>query len=394
MNLSLKPSSGYANSYFDIEFSIYFDTPLTGTITIFNKTTSQNLNILSVSTGTIIGENKINIVNCSTVTGFINLFNDDKMNTGLHPYKSINLEATFESKDTSIKSDTLFYNQSQSIDSKIVPFDLVLENNTLDLSQHVPLVITLVSTVKSKYEICIKHSPLSKQNCTFEVLAKKGVTTVKIPAEILYWDLELWNNKKRNFQFYYVKFEGITFSRVANRVYNLMPNINVTLNVSQSMMPESQKRLTPNNVSLPDDLVLSDRYLVLSPKKYSAFGSKAGYQPDKLLNMSMFLHESQHIKMLENKMTVHAMSNKESSIDQIKQTHKTMKNERLQSNVKTIKPKLNNNKISLFTSLDQLKKPANIQKPIQTESESKVSTFQSSVKTSCVPCSRKKQVNA
>ena len=89
MIFKLDPSSGYTDSYLDIEFFITLDPYLKAEVTLFNDTIKEQLEIIGVSSG-YITNNSI-IVKNKQVNGHINLFSNDKLNKKLKSYNSVNI---------------------------------------------------------------------------------------------------------------------------------------------------------------------------------------------------------------------------------------------------------------------------------------------------------------
>lgn len=399
MKLTISPSSGYANSYFDVKVSVGFEQPFSGLVTISNETSQEQLDILSTSHGIILEDKKIKLVNTFEVAFHINLFSGDKLNKNLHIYDSVQLKVHTHENNGFIQSQEVnFYNESSSADKDVIPFEIYAEETILYPDK--PIILHITSTEERKFELCMQSSLQSLKKFTFEIVAKKGLTDIHIPHELYKWNLHDKSWHKKTYTLFYVKFEGIHYSRIANRVYIPIPNLSFTINDSpHTLMP--QKKVNPHGHQLDGNrFVLSDRFFVPCLKEHSGFGGKTEYPKDKLLNMTMFIHESQHIKMLQERIvTMNKSNSSDTSSSSIKQTHREMQANRLASNVKILQPKITREKFAFFNTIAQfgIEKPINDPMTKSTiNSSEKVSTFQSGDKPQkqCLPCSRRKSQNA
>lgn len=280
---SLSPTSGYPNSYYDIQFTVETET-IASKIYILNKTAGQFLNILGVSSGSIQNENLIIPKNKQT-QGYINLFNGDKMNTGLEKYQSVEIACLIDGKE---ESNVVFYNEGKSLDSDILPFSLFVDKPIVDIEKHEPLKMRFACNAEKKYELCIRN-PEIQEDSTFEVVTKRGITEIEIPSEVLYHDLNLENNFAKIFKINYVQFEGIDYDGFLNRKY-IPINIDIRFqNPQQSPLPQNK----PNWMN--EEFIISDRYWVHTHKQFSGFG-EIEHDPKKSTNMSRLLFEAIDMK--------------------------------------------------------------------------------------------------
>jgi hypothetical protein len=120
-----------------------------------------------------------------------------------------------------------FYNEMNSLDAGIIPFDLIIHNRTVRITDNEALKIDVISNTTRKYELSI-HSIDDRVRCNIEVVTRPGKTTIQIPGEFLYYDLDLRQNRNKRFKFSYVKYQGTTMSRIANRRYIPIQGSNVS----------------------------------------------------------------------------------------------------------------------------------------------------------------------
>lgn len=305
INFRLDPMSGYADSYLDIKFTAKFDMTPTSEIRIYNDTTGSNLEILSVSHGYIASETLAIVKNSTQIEGYINLFNKDKTNSGLRSFVGVDIRCEVisynddgEKIETQQRSVT-FYNQSQSLDGNIIPFDLIVVNGHIDIQNHVPLKLHVVSDRESRYELCIRTED-GTHSCTIEVIAKNGTTSIEVPSEIIWSDLELSQLAiMKKFDIYWTKFEGVNHMKFLNRKYIKIDNTRLTFS-HKDMIPQATNRIGPTGEPLSDDFVLSDRYFVHTLKHWSRYGGAVmGFGTQRLNKLTAFWHESQNMHSVE-----------------------------------------------------------------------------------------------
>ncbi len=347
MEFTLNPSSGYADSYLDIGFTVKFEECNRVIVKIFNHTINEHLNILGVSNGYILHENEIVCKDCTDIQGYINIFNNDKMNKKFSHFGQVQIKCEIErhtNNDVITESKIVsFYNEGQSVDASIVPFVLSVKNNVIDISRNEPLELTFTSSIDREYFICIK-STRSKDSCELEVHAQKGQTTVFVPSEFLYHDLNLSRNGKIKYGIYYIKFQGMTHSRLANRQYTPTGH-DITFTNTDGITPASQKRVSPLGSLFNGDFVVSDRYLVMCPKEYSGFSGKSKYDRTKLLNLTLLLHESQDMESIAQ----HIRESKGGIQSNIKHTEKVIQNIKLGK--KPPRPQMAYNQVKILKSV-------------------------------------------
>lgn len=305
MQFSLDPQSGYANSYTDIKFKVKFDLSPMTEIRLFNETNKSQLEILSVMQGYIKDENIAVVHETNQIEGFINLFNRDKMNESLANLPSVEIKCEVKryiKPEVPILEEAIvnFYNLGKSVDCNIIPFDLNVENNNLNLAKHEALKLHITADQEKRYEICIK-SKHGSQICTIEFVTRPGSTPLIIPAELLWYDLGLSKYKTPEsipeYMIYWVKFEGVTYQKIMNRQY--VPIDGTALRfVSNNLMPRRINRQGPTGKDLPNDkFVLSHRYFVITHQAYSQYaGYTEGYKPWRQNRLTMFMHEAQDMQ--------------------------------------------------------------------------------------------------
>lgn len=326
MNIVLSPPSGHADSYLDITFRIRFDEKVDqAKITVFNDTVNEPLDILGVIGGFISLETTAIFKDSLMAEGFINIFNQDKMNKKLGAYQSVDIrfvaEVTINGEQSTIENVVVFYNESQSLDADIIPFDVSIDNPDLDIASGEPLRINVTSDVDKSYEIAIK-SEFSEAVCNFMVAARKGRTSISIPSEVIYSDLELDRKRSTKCGLYYVKRKGVTYARLMNHVYIAISNSALTFRAPKTLMPKAQTRLSPIGTELGDDFVLSDRYLVHTHKDFSSFGKKTDFHPRRLSYLTRFFHESQDMIQPKSIKSL-GVSEEENMTDRIKESIRT-----------------------------------------------------------------------
>jgi hypothetical protein len=295
IEFKLNPPSGYADSCLDIEFSILTDYADILNIELFNDTSEEKLDILSVSRGFISRSHLAIVKNTDHVEGYINLFNKDKMNKKLKNQVKVNVRCKVTrrlgSDTTTEEAVVLFYNESRSLDAGLVPFDLIIDNSEVDIRNGIPLSLHLICDSTKKYELAIL-SEGGDEKYTFEIVAKEGRTSFVIPSHILWYDLELNKNLGKKFQIYWVQFEGIDYMKFMNRKYIPIANSQITFN-SRKISLNPQKRDGPMG-PLSDEFVLSHRYFVHTWKQFSSFGDRIeAYKPKEAGKKNQFLHEIQ-----------------------------------------------------------------------------------------------------
>lgn len=310
IEFQINPISGHSFSYLDVQFFVKF-LQSDARIEIFNETTKEQLDILSVSSGRIENEKTIIVKNSDSINGYINLFNKDKMNETLNNYQYVELKCVVSFPENTFESTAIFYNESKSLDSDIVPFDLLIDNPNIDTEHNVPLSMQIISESEQKFELSIKGKT-GHEFCTFQVIAKAGSTHVLLPSEIIWSDTK--HNQKINkmYQIYWCKPEGIDHMGMRGRKYIPIKNTNITL-IGNNMLPMPQFRKSPTGTDLPPDFVLSSRYFVPTWKGFTSLGGVQGmYSSNRMSKISRFLFESQTIndRIQQNKVSTFSAEQK------------------------------------------------------------------------------------
>ncbi len=301
IEFNIDPPSGHAESCLDIQFTIKFNKSNRAEIQIFNDTSGEQIEIISVSKGVIHKETTIVVKNSNSVEGFVNLFNKDKMNFNLSGLAHVTLRCVVTTEN-SVEEDTfVFYNESQSLDASVIPFDLILDSNEINLERNEPLRMHLVCDSESKFELAVKSLDDSQHICHFEIVAKPGRTDFILPSEIIWSDTEYHKYYNKKFQLFWVKFEGITHMKFLNRKYIPITETNLSF-IGRKMKPQAQNRKGPTGENLSPDFILSHRYFVPTWRDYTAFGSVAVNNrtaSEQNVNRIRFLHEMQSLEVKE-----------------------------------------------------------------------------------------------
>lgn len=328
MKFSLDPPSGHVNSYLDIKFKLEFENIENAEIEIFNKSNGEKLEILAISNGFIKNETTIVVNNTKTLEGYINIFNKDKLNILLKDKPSVDIEAvvSFIKKESVYKQNKIvtFYNESQSVDREIIPFDLNIHNKLISVENNEPLKITIMSNNYRKHELSIKDSIDASKFFTFDIMTKPGETTFEIPLPVLYYELNIEKFHWKNFDLYWSKFEGVDYMKVMNRKYIKIQDSTIKFSKG-NFKPLPQKRMGPVS-NLDKNFVLSDRYFVHTFKEFSGFGSDT-LNIARLKRLNFVQNESQQMQNLSASLQRH------SDIKEIK--HSTRQTELSRKNIQS-----------------------------------------------------------
>ena len=299
IDFKIDPPSGFAEAYWDVRFSLSYNKSEKAIINLFNKTTKEPSQNLGVSNGYIAEETSAITKNNDSIEGYFNVFNKDKMNKKLSDFTYVEIACEVELQnngDINKEVSSLnFYNESKSLDGAILPFDLIVENNELDMSQNVPLHIHIVNDREKSYELSIR-SHNDNQTCSFEIFTKKGRTDLFIPVEFLVHELEIDKTFVNKFDIYCTKFEGIDYSGFMNRKRVRIPNTQIRF-LQGSLMPQKQSRLDPIGRKLSQDFVLSDRYFVHTHKEFSGLAAFTQLPEKRMSLFARFIHEAQHMQV-------------------------------------------------------------------------------------------------
>lgn len=401
MDLKLDPPSGFADSYFDIEFLATFTKAPKSVITFHNDTSDEHLDIVGVAMGYILHGNSAVVKDMEHIQGHFNLFNNDKMNKKFNLYGSVKIRCKVEHFDENDKpmgeeeENLIFYNESLSLDAEIIPFDIVIHNNEIELGSNDPLKIDIISGLPKSYTISIKSAD-DQHQCELEISAIMGRTTIEIPAALLAYDLDLKSHGHKKFYIYYAKYQGTNLSRLANKTLHKIDNTQLSFS-KQSIGLQPQARIDPCGRVLSNNFIVSDRYLVLCPREYSGFAPKSEFSPEKFMDLTMLTHEAQHMENLENE--IRAIS-KSDEFDKINKTQKAIQQAR-HTHPRKIRPKINSDQIQLMRSISGAYESI-ISRPVKNGHLKQVKAQQpknpqavafstaSQPKKPCAPCARKK----
>jgi len=399
MNLKLDPPSGFSDSYLDIEFVATFDKAPKSILTLYNETFKQQLDIIGVTSGYILEGNTAVVIDSHQLRGHFNIFNHDKMNERFRSYASVTIRCKVEHFDednnsTEIEEESLiFYNESHSLDAEITPFDLIVHDRTIDFSKNEPLKIDIISGLEKSYVLCIRSAD-GRSQCNFEVSAQTGRTTIHIPAAFMFYDLEFLTHRKKKFDIYYVRHQGATFSRLANRKYIKIDNTELTFKGANIGL-QPQNRKDPIGRAYSNKFVLSDRYLVLCPREYSGFAAKSEFGSGKLMDLTMLVYEGQHMDNLSKE--IKQFSSTDDSADKIAQTNRIIQQRKLTA-ARKIRPQIPDGQIRLMQGISGIYESIAVRtktgstSPFSKSAQS-VESFTASPKTGkqgCLPCSRKR----
>ena len=137
MNFNLDPSSGFADSYLDVEFSVIIPEHPKTVIRIHNEISGDQLQILGTSFGYILGGTDLVLKEKTSTIGHINIFNHDKMNKKFLSYRSVTLKCIAEfynDEDEKVgeeEESVTFYNEMHSLDAEVIPIDLIIQYRTV-----------------------------------------------------------------------------------------------------------------------------------------------------------------------------------------------------------------------------------------------------------------------
>jgi hypothetical protein len=407
MNFTLDPSSGLADSYLDIEFSITVPEHRKTIIHIHNEVSGDQLQILGTSFGYILEGDKLVLKNRTNVTGHINIFNHDKMNKKFMAYRSVTLKCVAEfynSEDEKIgeeEESVIFYNEMHSLDADIIPFDLIIHNRSINITDNEALRMDIISDIPKKYELCISSLD-DRLQCHIEITADEGKTSIEIPAEFLYHDLELKKSNNKKFKFHYIKRQGTTLSRIANKRYMPISGSEISFQITDELSPLPQQRTDPSGRLMSQKFIVSDRYLVMCPREYSGFAPRSEFGKSKLMDLTMMVNEGQYINSLSKQ--IKQFDNGDS--EKIRETTKSI---HLANQAKNniARPQISMSQVHIMKNVSRVYDTISLKnttqpqlKPQSQPSQRSVQTFsanraiQSSPEGGCTPCSRKKQQNA
>lgn len=304
MGLSINPSSGHDNSYYDLNFVLTFKNKPTSdfTISVWNRTIHQKLNILATSEGHIDGEGDIHSPPCSRIEGYINLFNDDKMNVQLEGHPSVRLEWLIKNKDDEWTEDIVFYNQSYSSEESVIPFDLSIEKKEIDLSQCEPLAFSVEADDQRSFHLVVESLD-STLSYDFYVFTKNGKIDLQIPVEILHHELSLYKAVEQTFRICYMRTHGISYVNVMNE--KRVPIKGTEFKFINHFQLIPQTRFDPIGRELSyNQFLLSDRYFVPTHKDFS-FLNRMHESEDKSARIKQMQNELLHLQKTKKGFRVH-----------------------------------------------------------------------------------------
>ncbi len=404
MELILDPPSGLADSYFDVEFTVSFaDVCDKATIRLFNEINHEQLDILGVSSGYVQNDSEAIAKNVSEISGHINLFNNDKMNKMFKAYSHIVIrcEAEITRNDETYKENESieFYNESKSLDASVIPIDLSIQNPKLDIDNNEALHIDIVTSMQKKIELCIRSDDTSSE-CCIQVSCRSGMTSVYIPAEFMYYDLNLKENYRKKYKFYYIKYQGTNFSRLGSRQYMSINDTELEFILPEDITAQPQSRINPTGKVYTDDFILSDRYLVLCPRQYSGFSGKGDVGSRKALDIVMLLHESQHMRSLSRQ--IQQFAEEDETKKKMRETAQAIQDEKFRQ-ARPPAPHINPEQMKLLSSVagvyDQVS--SSYKRSMHKQPQATASTFSQNAfpnkrekKSGCAPCARKRLKNA
>lgn len=357
MMFKLDPASGHSDSYFDVEFDVEFEKCEEAVITFFNESSSEQLNIIGVTSGYIKNSNTAIVNHASKLKGHINIFNDDKMNNkfSLYGYVKIKCSIKLFNEEVLIHEDSSvleFYNEAESLDAGILPFDFILHTKEINIEDNEPILIDIISGLDNKYEISIMSEDESLE-CAMQISCRGGKTSIHIPSEFAYYDLDLFNNINKKYKFYYSKIQGMSFSRLASRKHIAIENSNIKfIPPKYSITPSPQNRLSPSGKILDNSFTISDRYLVLCPSQYSGLKSKSSVSSQISINNVFLIHEGHNMKKINEKIKkTTPFSETGGSQGKIQETQKHIHDQKLREKSLNHIPNISMNQFQLLKSL-------------------------------------------
>lgn len=368
MLFKISPSSGFDNSYFDIQFSIILDNSYPDSefkIYFINKEIGSKLDILATSHGIIDENGYLVCKQKGQINGYFNLFNEDKMNTKLEPFSKIDIECNIVFKEKTYTETISFYNESFSVDNSILPFDLNLITKDIDLSKNNPVEFSI--TADSEKTIHLRIESIDSLNkYDFFVYTKKGMITLQIPQEVLNHELSLYKTVSKQFNFCYMKPHGVNYVNVINEKKIIIDNSRIRFFNRLELFP--QTRLDPIGKEMDNkEFIISDRYFVPTYKEYT-FYSKIKQDSDRSKFSKLLKDELSLIK--KEKSSVNAYSWKKEEERPIKEF--ILPNFTFYSVINNVY----NQKTSSYSSFEQKQKSESVDL---------------AKKPGCSECSRKKQ---
>lgn len=305
MQITITPSSGHFDKYLDIYFKIKFDTFIeNGKLTFLNTSMNdQSIEILGSNTSIIHNGIELLVNKTDTVDGFLNLFPNDASTFNLQQLNTVEIKISLNCPDTSIVDNISFFNESISIDSNILPFDLQIINKTIDIEKHEPLKISIISQVQNKYEFVIMSECKTKQY-VFDVLCHPGQNDIEIPASVLFEELQLDKFGFSSFIMSWIKFQGKDFKGFLLRKNIHIPFVKIKFNGTVNFRPLPSVFTDLKGDPFSNSFILSDRYLVPVHKEFSAFGKNKTFDNRYLFFMMLYRHENQDIRDEIHKITL------------------------------------------------------------------------------------------
>ena len=274
MKIEISPSSGFDNSYYDVSFKVTFSQMSSSdfTLRLKNQTSGDFLNVLATSSGYIDDNGIVFSPPVKSISGFFNLFNDDKMNRRLEDYHQIEIECEVEIGDTKSHCSCFFYNESHSVDRDIFPFSAKLEKNVVDMGSGQPLRLLLKSDSEKSVHLSI-DAQSKNASYDFYVWLNGSEQIIDIPLEVLNYQLNLYKLKNEKFHLCYLKRHGVNYYNVVNEKRIVVPDTSFSFAGDFCLLP--QTRFDPVGRELSyEEYSLSDRYFVPVPKEYSFFSRK------------------------------------------------------------------------------------------------------------------------
>lgn len=270
MQLSLNPPSGHDNSYYDVAFIIQLNNDERGDnakISLWNTTINQQLNIIASDCGTVVNEQYIICKKTPTViTGYINLFNEDKLNVQLEKHVNINIKCVIEYESRTIEETIPFYNESYSSDRKVLPFFVDIPRK-YHLDSGDDFIIDLITQEETSINFQL-HCVDNNRSFDFHVFSKNGKLSIHIPPEIIAYELFNLKQSDKNISLYYMKRHGVNYFNSVNRKKIPIPNCSTMVYGKLSLKPQTRNNPIGEILSY-DDFPPSDRYFVPVNKDYS-----------------------------------------------------------------------------------------------------------------------------
>ena len=182
-------------------------------------------------------------------------------------------------------------------------------------------------------------------------------------------------------------------SRMANKRYMSIQNGELNFSISDGLTPIPQHRRDPIGRLVGKEFIISDRYLVMCPKKHSGFARKSEFGKEKLMDLTMMIHEGQNMHSLAKQIKQFEV---DENAENINETAKSLQLER-QAKQKRRRPQISTMQIQLMQSLSRTYDSISSRRKLSQQQPKTVQSFSArdnKKSGGCAPCSRKRKKNA